>query len=476
MTVPPQSHADDNALDWTEIDNQAGRRGSDPTGIEIVPPQDLQAERAVLGGMLLTKDAIADVLEAKLKGEHYYRPAHELIHQAILHLYAKGEPADPITVADELLKRGELTRTGGASYLHTLVQSVPTAANAGYYAGPVLEAAALRRLREEAVRIVQNVDSRAGEPEEIVNEAGKAILAIAEQRATDTYASAGSDLQDALDWVEATGNRKAGQISGVPTGFADLDKLTDGLQPGQLIIIGGRPGMGKSTAALDIARTAAIKHGVPSAFFSLEMSRRELQLRLLSAEGRVALHHLRTGNTTDDDWGRIARVTGRISEAPTFIDDAAGLTMMEIRTKARRQAMSDTGLGLMVVDYLQLLKTGGRAAENRQQEVSDLSRNLKLLAKELEIPVIALSQLNRGPEARTEKKPGLSDLRESGAIEQDADIVILVHREDAYEKESPRAGEADLIVAKHRNGPTATITVAFQGHYSRFVDMTRDVT
>jgi len=474
MTVPPQSPADDSAIDWTELDDQAGRRGPDPAGIEIVPPQDIPAEQAVLGGMLLSKDAIADVLEVKLKGEHYYRPAHELIHQAILDLFAKGEPADPITVTDELLKRGELTRVGGPSYLHTLVNSVPTAANAEYYADIVHKAATLRRLREEAVRIVHAVDAHAGETEDIVNEAGKAILAVAEQRATDTYKVVGGDMQDALDWIEAAGKRKAGEISGVSTGYADLDALTDGFQGGQLIVIGGRPGMGKSTAALDVARTAAIKHGVPTAFFSLEMSRRELQLRLLSAEGRVALHHMRTGNTTDDDWGRIARVTPRITEAPLYIDDAAGLNMLEIRTKARRQAMSAQGLGLVVVDYLQLMKMGGRAPESRQQEVSELSRSLKLLAKELDVPVIALSQLNRGPELRTEKKPGLSDLRESGAIEQDSDIVILVHREDAYEKESARAGEADLIVAKHRNGATATITVAFQGHYSRFVDMTKD--
>ncbi|MFJ9772834.1 replicative DNA helicase [Kitasatospora sp. NPDC101157] len=447
-----------------------GQGGVD--GFERVPPQDLAAEQSVLGGMLLSKDAIADVVEV-LKPADYYRPAHEMIHGAILDLYARGEPADPITVAGELTKRGELQRVGGAPYLHTLVNSVPTAANAEYYAQIVHERAVLRRLVEAGTRIAGMGYAAEGDVDEIVNAAQAEIYAVTEQRTNEDYAPLADIMEGALDEIEAIGSRN-GQMSGVPTGFADFDQLTNGLHPGQMIVIAARPAMGKSTLALDFARACSIHHKLPSVIFSLEMGRNEIAMRLLSAEARVALHHMRSGNMTDDDWTRVARRMPDVSEAPLFIDDSPNLSMMEIRAKCRRLKQRND-IKLIVIDYLQLMQSGGsRRAENRQQEVSDMSRNLKLLAKELEVPVIALSQLNRGPEQRTDKRPMVSDLRESGSIEQDADMVILLHREDAYEKESPRAGEADLIVAKHRNGPTATITVAFQGHYSRFVDMTRD--
>jgi replicative DNA helicase len=275
-------------------------------------------------------------------------------------------------------------------------------------------------------------------------------------------------MDGALTEIEAISNR-GGHMVGVPTGFADLDSLTNGLHPGQLIILAARPALGKSTLALDVARAASIKNNLTSVIFSLEMSRNEIIMRLLSAEAQVALHHMRSGSMSDNDWTKLATKMGTVSEAPLFIDDSPNLTMMEIRAKCRRLKQRH-GLRLVVVDYMQLM-TSGKRVESRQQEVSEFSRSLKLLAKELEVPVIAVSQLNRGPEQRTDKRPMLSDLRESGSLEQDADMVILLHREDAYERESPRAGEADFIVAKHRNGPTATITVAFQGHYSRFVDM-----
>ncbi|MFF0389566.1 replicative DNA helicase [Kitasatospora sp. NPDC004615] len=453
-------------------DGEAALGGAE--GFERVPPQDLAAEQSVLGGMLLSKDAIADVVEV-LKPADYYRPAHELIHGAILDLYARGEPADPITVAGELTKRGELVRVGGASYLHTLVNSVPTAANAEYYAEIVHERAVLRRLVEAGTRIAGMGYAAEGDVDDIVNQAQAEIYAVTEQRTNEDYAPLADIMEGALDEIEAIGSR-SGQMSGVPTGFADFDQLTNGLHPGQMIVIAARPAMGKSTLALDFARACSIHNNLPSVIFSLEMGRNEIAMRLLSAEARVALHHMRSGNMTDDDWTRVARRMPEVSAAPLYIDDSPNLSMMEIRAKCRRLKQRND-LRLVVIDYLQLMQAGGsRRAESRQQEVSDMSRNLKLLAKELEIPVIALSQLNRGPEQRTDKKPMVSDLRESGSIEQDADMVILLHREDAYEKESPRAGEADLIVAKHRNGPTATITVAFQGHYSRFVDMTRDVT
>ncbi|WP_413966290.1 replicative DNA helicase [Actinacidiphila polyblastidii] len=687
--------------------------------------------------MLLSKDAIADVVEV-LKGADFYRPAHETIYSAILDLYARGEPADPITTAAELTKRGEIARVGGTPYLHTLVNAVPTAANAEYYAEIVHERAVLRRLVEAGTRITQMGYAADGDVDEIVNNAQAEIYAVTEQRTSEDYLPLGDIMEGALDEIEAIGSR-SGQMSGVPTGFTDLDSLTNGLHPGQMIVIAARPAMGKalaldtplptpggwttmgevqvgdlllsaegqptrivattevmtgrpcyevtfddgtkvvadadhqwltetrasrrsarqdggavrttkeiaatlrctgpadrrlnhsvvnatplelpdrelpvsphtlgvrlgaeagaadgegaipaaylrasaaqrtellrglldsagtvtatgsarlavsgralaesvselltslghrcrttarrvrgrtgepatvhtvafttagrtrrfitevreiesvpvrcvevdnprhlylatrsmvpthnSTLALDFARTCSIAHKMPSVIFSLEMGRNEIAMRLLSAEARVALHHMRSGTMTDDDWTKVARRMSDVTEAPLYIDDSPNLSMMEIRAKCRRLKQRND-LRLVVIDYLQLMQSGGsRRAESRQQEVSDMSRNLKLLAKELEVPVIALSQLNRGPEQRTDKRPMVSDLRESGSIEQDADMVILLHREDAYEKESPRAGEADLIVAKHRNGPTATITVAFQGHYSRFVDM-----
>ena len=762
---------------------------------ERTPPQDVAAEQSVLGGMLLSKDAIADVVEV-VRGTDFYKPAHQTIFDVVVDLYGKGEPADPITVSAELTRRGELGRVGGAPYLHTLLASVPTAANAGFYARIVAERAILRRLVEAGTRIVQLGYGAAGngDVDDVVDRAQQSVYDVTERRSSDDYTLLEQLMQPTLDELEAIGSR-GGSMTGVPTGFADLDALTNGLHPGQLIVIAGRPGLGKalaldtplptprgwttmgqvavgdllldaagrptrvvaatdvmvgrpcfevtfsdgttvvadaehqwltstrasrrsaagrsqvrttaelaatvrcetadrranhavatsapldlpardlllppyalgvwlgdghaasarfttadpeiamhveaeglevrdhgtvqallhklgvlgdkhvpaaylrasvdqrrsllaglmdtdgtvtptgnlqfavtcarlardvrelvislghrctvttkrvtgrteasatchtlnwttdervfrlerkhlvhkdrstatpsrtrlrwitsvtpvasvpvrcvqvdnaqhlylatlamipthnSTMGLDIARSASVKHGLTSAIFSLEMSKTEITMRLLSAEARVPLHHMRAGTMTDDDWARLARRMGEVAEAPLFIDDSPNLTMMEIRAKARRLRQRHD-LKLVVIDYMQLM-TGNKRAESRQQEVSELSRALKLLAKELEVPVIAMSQLNRGAEQRTDKKPQLSDLRESGSIEQDADMVVLLHREDAYEKESPRAGEADFIVAKHRNGPTQTITVAFQGHYSRFVDMSQ---
>jgi len=839
-------------------------------GYERTPPQDLAAEQGVLGGMLLSKDAIADVIDV-VKGRDFYQPKHEQIFDAILDLYGRGEPADAVTVANELTKRNELSRIGGPAYLHTLMESVPTAANAGYYAEIVHERAVLRRLVEAGTRITQMGYATDGSDiDEIVNRAQSEIYNVTEQRAGEDYAPLADIMEGALDEIESISNR-SGQMTGVPTGFADLDSLTQGLHPGQMIIVAARPAMGKalaldtplptpegwttmgevevgdrligadgkattviaatevmhgrpcyevhfsdgsvlvadeqhqwftetradrragragavrttheihetqrtataesganhsipvaaplqsndrdlplspyalgiwlgnghsaaahittaddemverlrgegylveesghlgyslrlpakpapseraclvcgssfvprtaqvrtcgrscgeragfvsspmpgptcsdcggptatgfgrcqacredhgtvlallrklevlgdkhipaeylraseaqrrdllaglldsdgyadptgtvqfavtnrrlahdawelvlslgykatmrtkqvagrttdsstchivtftphdpvfrlkrkldrqrtrvhpttraryvtevrqvpsvpvrcvqvanadhlylagrtwipthnSTIGLDFARSCSIKNGLSSVIFSLEMGRNEITMRLLSAEARVALHHMRSGTMTDDDWARLARRMGEVSAAPLFIDDSPNMSMMEIRAKCRRLKQRHD-LRLVIVDYLQLMSGGtssSRRAESRQQEVSEMSRNLKLLAKELEVPIVAIAQLNRGPEQRTDKKPMMSDLRESGSLEQDADVVILLHREAAYEPESPRAGEADLIVAKHRNGPTATITVAFQGHYSRFVDM-----
>jgi replicative DNA helicase len=427
----------------------------------------MSAEQSVLGAMLLSKDAIADVVE-QLRGSDFYRPAHETIYDTVLELYGRGEPADAVTVSAELTKRGESTRVGGAPYLHTLVAGVPTAANAGYYAEIVRERAILRRLVEAGTRIVQMGYAGEGDIDAVVDRAQAEVFGVSERRTSEDYLPISDLLQGTLDEIEAISGHD-GSLVGVPTGFTDLDALTNGLHAGQLVIVAARPAIGKSTLALDIARSASIHHNLAAVVFSLEMGRNEITMRMLSAEAKVPLHHMRSGTMTDQDWDRIARTMGTVAGAPLFIDDSPNMTMMEIRAKCRRLKQRNQ-LRLVVLDYLQLMSSG-RRVESRQVEVSEFSRSLKLLAKELEVPVVALSQLNRGPEQRTDKRPMLSDLRESGSLEQDADMVVLLHREDAYEKESPRAGEADFIVAKHRNGPTGTITVAFQGHYSRFVDM-----
>ncbi len=735
---------------------------------ERTPPHDLAAEQCVLGGMLMSKDAISDVLEVIRPGDHY-RPAHQIVHEVILDLFSRGEPADAVTVANELTKRGEIARVGGAPYLHTLIACVPTAANAGYYARIVRERAILRRLVEAGTRIVQLGYAGDGDADEIVDRAEAEVYGVTDRRVSEDYQALSEIMPGALDEIEAIGSR-GGALTGVPTGFADLDSLTNGLHPGQMIVIAARPALGKalalsttlptpsgwttmaevkvgdwllgadgkptkvvaatdamegrpcyevefddgtvivadarhqwlvrpgdapaevltteqiaaracrgrvsfavpacrpldlpeaelpvppyslgvwlaipnatvpavaiaepeiamragaegtaslsdirlpgapddkqvpmpylraseaqrrallagildvagtvlssgtirlelaaarlaqdvrdlilglgyrcpapaptapcvlrfaaddqvfllsrkqmrhkelsrhdpgqtswlhiadvrrvssrpvrcvqvdspdrlylagpgmipthnSTLALDLARAASVKAGLTSVIFSLEMSRNEITMRLLSAEARVPLHSMRTGQMGEEDWARLARRMSEVVDAPLFIDDSPNMSMMEIRAKCRRLRQRHD-LRLVIIDYLQLMSSPKRV-ENRQQEVSDLSRSLKLLAKELDVPVVAVAQLNRGPEQRTDKRPLLADLRESGSIEQDSDVVILLHREDAYERESPRAGEADFIVAKHRNGPTATVTVAFQGHYSRFCDMAR---
>jgi replicative DNA helicase len=730
-TPPPSSH-------------QPGQGSAGDASFDRTPPQDIAAEQSVLGGMLLSKDAIADVVEI-LRATDFYRPAHASVFDAVIDLYGRGEPADAVTVAAFMQTNGALARIGGAAYLHTLISSVPTAANAAYYARIVAERAVLRRLVEAGTRIVQmgygTASGQGRDVDDVVDLAQQAVYDVLERRVSEDYAVLADLLQPALDEIEAVGARD-GVMAGVPTGFGDLDRLLNGLHPGQLVIVAGRPGLGKalaldtplptptgwttmggvavgdlllgadgrptrvlatseimlgrrcyevefsdgtvivadaehqwvtiaragapvaanpsrsgaatllaappvtvttrqiaatlrhpvdgrpshavvnaralnlparldlplppyllggrlagadaegdimvridaaylrasadqrrellaglldaagtvaparstqlrltsralaedvrelvvslgyrcslgesrrpyqgsvitfstpprpqsrsivdvrlvpsvpvrcvsvdnrdhlylasrsmvpthnSTVAMDFARSASVRHNMSSVIFSLEMSKIEIVTRLLAAEARVPMHVLRSGQLSDDDWTRLARRMGEISEAPVFVDDTPNMTLMEIRAKARRLRQRHD-LRLVVVDYLQLM-TSPKRVESRQQEVADLSRGLKLLAKEIECPVIAVSQLNRGPEQRTDKRPQLSDLRESGSIEQDADVVILLHRDDYYDKESPRAGEADFIVAKHRNGPTDTVTVAAQLHFSRFVDM-----
>ena len=438
----------------------------DPRSPGQVPPQDVAAEQSVLGAMLLSKHAIAEVVET-LRGVDFYRPAHETIFDAILDLYGRGEPVDAVTVADHLRKRGQLRKLGGGPYLHDLLRAVPLTANAGYYATIVHDKAVLRRLADAGTRVAQLAHAGEGEVGELVDRAQAEMYAVSDRRTGRDCVPLSHLMQPVMDEIEAIGAR--GDLSGVPTGFAELDYLTGGLHAGQMVLIAARPGIGKSTLALDLARSASISHSLTSVFFSLEMSQLEITMRLLSAEASVPLTHIRSGRMSDDEWERVGAKMNRISEAPMFIDDSPNLTVLEIRSKARRLKQRHD-LKLVVIDYIQLMASGKRV-ESRQVEVSAFSRQIKLLAKELEVPIVALSQLNRGPEQRADRRPMMSDLRESGSLEQDADLVILLNRPDLHNKDSDRAGEADLDIAKHRNGSTKVITVAFQGHYSRFADM-----
>jgi replicative DNA helicase len=409
---------------------------------ERTPPHDVAAEQCVLGGMLLSKDAISDVLEV-IRPHDHYRPAHQVIHEVVLDLYGRGEPADAITVANELTRRGEIGRVGGAPYLHTLIASVPTAANAGYYARIVRERSILRRLVEAGTRIVQFGYAGDAEADDLVDRAQAEVYAITDHRVTEDYHSLADIMPGALDEIEAIGSRGDG-MTGVPTGFADFDSLTNGLHPGQMVVIAARPAVGKSTLALDFARSAAIKNGLSTAFFSLEMGRNEITMRLLSAEAKVSLQTMRTGQMSDDDWARLARRMSEVADAPLFIDDSPNMSMMEIRSKCRRLKQRHD-LRLVIIDYLQLMSSPKRV-ENRQQEVSEMSRSLKLLAKEIDVPVIALSQLNRGPEQRTDKKPLLSDLRESGCLTGDTRILRADTGAEVTLSELLASGERDVPV------------------------------
>jgi replicative DNA helicase len=435
-----------------------------------VPPQDVEAERSVLGAMLISEQAIASVLETGLVGPDFYRPSHEQIWDAVLDLYTRSEPADMVTVSDVLRKADLLQKVGGAPYLHTLANTVGIAANADYHARIVRECAIKRRLVDAGTRIVQYGYST-GELEATLDAAQVVLLDAMPATGSEDIVRADVFATEVLDHIEQLGN--GANERAVPTGFYDLDDLTGGgFLDGQMVVVAGRPAMGKSTLATDFLRAAAIRRELPSVIFSLEMTRQEIAMRLVAAEAKVPLRNLRAGQVDDDQWGKIALALNPIARSPLWVDDSSNLTMTAIRAKARRlnQQIGGEGLRLIVIDYLQLMTSGARV-ESRQLEVSEFSRQIKLLAKELACPIVALSQLNRGPEQRSNKRPMLSDLRESGSIEQDSDVVILMHREDYYDEESTRPGEADLIVAKHRNGPTRDIAVAAQLHYARFADL-----
>ncbi len=436
---------------------------------ERIPPQNIDAERSTLGSMFLEKEAIEKGLELLRAGD-FYREAHRMLFEVVQHLHGHGEPVDIITVSEELKSRNMLEKVGGIPYLTQLANAVPTAANIEYYAKIVAEKSLLRSIINTATEIVRQGFEGAEEVDAILDDAEKQIFQIAQKRHIKGYVSLKSILIQTFERIEHLYENR-GSVTGIGTGFEDLNRMTAGLQPSDLIILAARPSMGKTTFALNIARHVAVEEKIPVIVFSLEMSKEQLALKLLCSEAGVDNQRIRTGALRDEDWPRLSHALGKLSDSTLYIDDTPGVTVFDIRAKARR-IKAEGGLGLIVIDYLQLMQSRGKS-ENRQQEVSEISRSLKALARELEVPVISLSQLSRAVEQRTDKTPSLADLRESGSLEQDADIVAFLYREDYYNKETEKKGVTDLIIAKHRNGPVGNVELLFQKEYSRFVGLDR---
>ena len=435
-----------------------------------VPPQNLDAESSVLGGILLENEAVNQVLEL-LRPEDFYRESHRKVFRAIVELSDRSEPVDLITLSDCLKSRGELEAVGGTAYLASLADFVPTAANISHYARIVREKSILRSLITTATEIATRGYEEQGNVEEFLDSAEKVIFDISEKKIKASFVAVGDMIKDTLKTVEKLYERKE-MVTGVPTGYNDLDKLTAGLQPAELIIVAGRPGMGKTAFALNIAANAAFT-GAGVAVFSLEMAKEQLVLRMLCSEARVDSSKVRSGYLGERDFPQLAKAAGRLHEAPIYIDDTPAISVLELRAKARRLVRDRSKkIGLIVVDYLQLMRGMGTAS-NREQEISEISRSLKALAKELSVPVIALSQLNRRVEDRGDRRPMMSDLRESGAIEQDSDVIIFIYRDEVYNKsDESKKGLAEIIVAKQRNGPIDTVTLTFLNEFTRFENYT----
>ena len=433
-----------------------------------VPPQNAEAEEYVLGAMLLAPGAIGVVSEI-CRAEDFYRQSHGNIYRAALALYGRGEPVDAITLVDELDKRSELEDVGGRSRIHELAALVPASANAGHYARIVHEMAILRGLIVAGQEIAVLGYDRPGETTELVDRAEQIVFALSQSRLTSEFSHIEQLLKESFERITAL--YEAGvEITGIPSGFRDIDRITSGFQPGNLIIIAARPSMGKSALALCMAANLGVRTEIPVALFTLEMSKAEVTQRLMCSEAKVESQKLRSGKLAPDDWPRLTAACDKLARAPIYVDDTGSITMMEIRSKARRLKAREPKLGLIIVDYLQLM-TSGASVENRVQEVSQISRQLKVLARDLEVPLVALSQLSRAVEQRHDKRPILSDLRESGAIEQDADIVSFIYRDEYYNDESEQQGLAEVIVAKHRNGPTDTVKLSFLRRYAKFADL-----
>ncbi len=437
--------------------------------IDKLPPQNLEAEQSVLGAILLDNEALLKALEI-ITPDDFYRDSHKKIFNAMVELFEKNEPIDLITLTDHLRMKDQLESIGGMSYLTSLVNFIPTAANVRHHARIVREKSLMRGLIHTATEIVSMVYEENLPADDLVDMAEKNIFAISDKRVKTSFSKLKDVIKDSFEMIESLYDRKEA-ITGVPSGFHDLDELTTGFQQGDLIIVGGRPSMGKTALALNIAQHVGVELGEPVAIFSLEMSKRQLALRMLCSEAMVDSNRVRKGFIRKEDWHKLTSAAGKLAEAPIFIDDSSNISVLEMRAKARRLKM-EHGLSLVIVDYLQLMKGKGNF-ERREQEISEISRALKGLAKELEVPVIALSQLNRGVEQRHDKRPTLADLRESGAIEQDADVILFLYRDEVYNKNNNHnRGKAEIIIAKQRNGPTATVNLTYLSHCTRFVPYT----
>jgi replicative DNA helicase len=434
-----------------------------------IPPHNIDAEQSVLGAMLESKEAIANVIEI-VQADDFYKPAHTEIYDTIMALYGRGEAADAITVADELGRRNALEQIGGKHYITGLLEAYPTASSAAYYARIVEEHALLRRLIDAGNKIQEIGFELPEDVAEAVDKSEELIYNVGDKRLRDNIQPVKPLLSVAMEQIE-TLYQRGENVTGVAAGFPDLDEITAGFQPSNMIIVAARPSMGKSAIMSDFALNAAMRQQIPVVMFSLEMSKLELVQRFLASESKVDSQRLRKGTLQEQDWTRLSSALGRLAEAPIFIDDSPNVNLMEMRAKCRR-LKAKHGLGLVLIDYLQLMQSP-RKSENRQQEVSEISRNLKVLAKELDLPVICASQLNRGVEYRADKRPFLGDLRESGSLEQDADVVMFIYRDEVYNPDSERRGEAELIIAKHRNGPTGTVNLAFMNQYTKFASIAR---
>jgi replicative DNA helicase len=432
-------------------------------------PQNISAEQATLGSIILDKDSILSCIEI-LKSDDFYRNAHQIIYQCALDLFEKNQAVDLVTLTEELNKRKQLEEVGGASYLTTLMSSVPTAANVEYYAKIVKQKAILRKLINHATQIVTMGYEEQEDARILLDKAENLIFDVSQQKVEHSFSPIKDLLTESFEKIEDLYHRD-NFITGVPTGFIELDEITTGFQPSELVIIAGRPSMGKTAFCLNIAQNAAMQHKIPVAIFSLEMSKAQIVQRMLCSEARIDTHALRRGRMPEEDWPKLSMAAGRLSAAPIFIDDTAGISPLEIKAKARR-LKARYNLGLILIDYLQLIQTGLKI-ENRQQEISQISRSLKGLARELNVPVITVSQLSRAVEQRSVQKPRLSDLRESGAIEQDADVVAFLYREEYYKPKSNKKGIAEVIISKQRNGPTGTLELAFLKEYTRFENLAK---
>ena len=437
---------------------------------KLIPPYSLDAEQSVLGSMLLDKEAVAAASEV-LQGEDFYSDSHKEIFEAILDIYDRGTPVDLVTLAEGLRQRGSLEAVGGGSYIAGLSASVPSTANVRYYIRIIEEKSILRKLIAASNSIIKESYEASEDLDIIIDHAEKKIFDISQKKNRQAFEPLKTILLETYSKIEELTKNK-GKIVGVPTGFRDFDLRTSGLNPSDFVLIAARPSMGKTSFAINIAQNAAVRYQVPVAIFSLEMAKDQLAQRMLSGEANIELQKIRTGDLTEEDWVKLVRAATPLSNAPIFIDDTPGVTAMEVRSKARRLKM-EHNIGMVVIDYLQLMSGRGKT-ESRQQEVSEISRSLKALARELQIPVVALSQLSRGPESRQDHRPMLSDLRESGAIEQDADLVVFLYRDEYYNPDTEKKNIAEAIIAKQRNGPTGTVELVWLGQYTKFASYERN--